>query len=224
MKNPLIIIFLIPILCFFLLGSFSFVSSFDTIENYIPIYDYIFKANLKGFDFYHGINSGETYKTYGWYPWIQIFLFQNLRLSFAYQSILFLFLVINFIGFFLLLNRELLINKNISLIFSFLPSLLVLRTASLDFGHIACASLIIFFCSQFNKSIILKYKLLYIFLSSLLISGLLHIQYIPLLFLYSFLFNLIVFKSFKKNLLFHIISFLLVLIIRNNELFSILIR
>mgnify|MGYP001283372361 CR=1 FL=1 len=220
--NLYLFLFLIPFIFFFILGPYSFVSTFDTFENYIPIYKYLFNTNLNDINFFQGINSGESFLSYGWYPWLQILFFKNLNLSFSYQIILFIFILINIIGFYLLLNKDLFIKKEISLIFSILSLLIILRTASLDFGHIACTSILIHLCNQFTKTKNLKHKLIYVSVAFIIVSGLLHIQYIPLLFLYSFIFSFFLFKNFLNNILFHFIVFIISLALRSNEIFSIL--
>ena len=200
--NLYLFLFLLPYIFFYVLGPYSFVSTFDTFENYIPIYKYLFYNNLNNINFFKGIYSGETFLSYGWYPWLQILFFKNLNLSFSYQIILFIFILINIIGFYLLLNKDLLIKKEISLIFSILSLLIILRTASLDFGHIACTSILIHLCNQFNKTKNLKYKLINVSVAFIIISGLLHIQYIPLLFLYSFIFSFFLFRNLLNNIFF----------------------
>ena len=80
--NLYLFLFLLPYIFFYVLGPYSFVSTFDTFENYIPIYKYLFNTNLNNINFFQGINSGEPFLSYGWYPWLQILFFKNLNLSF----------------------------------------------------------------------------------------------------------------------------------------------
>lgn len=221
MRLHLLFILFLPFIFFYILGPYSFVSTFDTLENYLPIYKFIYSSNINNIDFSLGINSGEPFLAYGWYPWIQILFFKILPLSYAYQIVLFIFLVVNSLGTYLLLKKCFLLNKNVVYFFTLLSSLILLRTASLDIGHLVCSSLLIWIIYLFLNQDNLKINLFLTIFFSLIVSGLIHIQYIPVLFIYIGLFSIIFFGNIKKLVLFFIISSFFVILIRSPELISI---
>jgi hypothetical protein len=221
MRIYFFLLLFLPFTFFFILGPYSFVSSFDTLENYLPIYKFLYSSNLNNIDFSLGINSGEPYLAYGWYPWLQIFFFNVLPLYYAYQITLLVFLLVNCLGNYLLLRKCFSIDKNTSYFFTLLSTLILLRTASLDIGHLVCSSLSLWIIFLYTKQNKWRINLLLILLFSLIVTSLAHIQYIPIHFIYTFLFSIIFFRNFQKVFLFFLLSSVLVILIRHNELFSI---
>lgn len=210
----------LPFIFFFVLGSYSFVSTFDTLENYLPIYKYLFSNHIHG-DFLIAINSGEPYLAYGWYPWLQIFFFKNFSLSISYQIVLSILIFSVFFGNYLLFNNFFKLSYKINLILSFFSLLILLRTSSLDIAHLCIAHLILYLQFKILEEELFFKKAIFFLIIILLISGLVHIQYIPLLFLYIFLISIFFYKNFLKIILINISSFLFILLIRFPELFSI---